>query len=365
MNKEELEKLSTEELKALLKKHEGIVAKNKAFQMGIKVTLNSCFGFLGNEYGRFYNIDMAESITLSGQLAIQWIKRKVNELLSEKLNMPNHDFIVAGDTDSIYLTLSPLVDKVAKGKSKVEVVKFLDRVCEELIQPHITASYEELKEQQNAYLQKMVMSREVIADRGIWRKKKNYILNVWNSEGVQYKEPKQKIMGIESVRSSTPEPCRKAIEGAIKIIMNGSEQDTQKYIADFKKEFMKMPIHEIASPRGVSDIDKWNSGTTAFKSGTPIHVKGALTFNRIIGEQKLERDYEYIKNGDKLKFIYLKKANPTMNSNAIAFHNILPKEFGLDKYVDRELQFDKTFLAPIITILDLIGWTHKKINTLF
>lgn len=333
--------------------------------MGIKVTLNSCFGFLGNEYGRFYNIDMAESITLSGQLAIQWIKRKVNELLCERLKMKDHDFIVAGDTDSIYISLAPLVEKHYKDNSKEEIVKALDNVCEKMIQPHITSSYQELKEQQNAYLQKMVMSREVIADRGIWRKKKNYILNVWNSEGVQYQEPKQKIMGIESVRSSTPEPCRKAIEGAIKIIMNGNELDVQKYIADFKKQFFKLPIHEIASPRGISDIDKWDSKTTAFKSKTPIHVKGALTFNRLIRENEIESDYEFITNGDKLKFIYLQKANPTFNSNAIAFHTILPPEFLLDKYVDKELQFTVTFLNPIVSILDLIDWTPKKINTLF
>lgn len=359
MIKEELEKLSTEELKELLKKRKNDSAKFKVMQLGLKVTLNSAYGMIGNEFSRYYDVRIAEGITVSGQLSIQWIQRKLNEFLNKHIGVTGYDFSVAGDTDSIYLSLNPLVEKYCEGKSKEEIVKFLDKVCDKIIQPFIDASYEELKEYMNAFQQKMKMSREVIADVGIWRAKKNYALNVYNSEGVQYDEPKLKIMGMESVRSSTPEVCRNAFKKGIGIIVREGEEAIQKYIKEFRKDFMKQKVEDISFPRGVNDIVKWKMPGEGFKSGTPIHVKAALTYNRLLSESSVKKHYRLIRNGDKIKFIYLKKANPTKN-NTIGFPDILPPEFDLLNYIDYNTQFEKTFLGPITSVLDVIGWSVKK-----
>jgi len=362
MIKEEIEQLSTEELQALLKKRKNDSAKFKVMQLGLKVTLNSAYGMIGNEYSRYYDVRIAEGITVSGQLSIQWIQRKLNEFLNKHLGVVDHDFSIAGDTDSIYLSLNPLVEKYCQGKTDAEKVKFLDRTCEKIIQPYVDKSYEELKEYMNAFQQKMKMSREVIADVGVWRAKKNYALNVHNSEGVQYDEPKLKIMGMESVRSSTPEVCRKAFKKGIEIILTKGEDAIQKYIKDFKKDFLSHSVEDISFPRGVNDITKWLQ-TEGFKLGTPIHVKAAISYNRLLNVSEYKNRYRSIRNGDKIKFIYLKKANPTKN-NAIAYPDILPPEFELEDYIDYNLQFEKTFLGPIKSVLDVIGWTDKKVISL-
>lgn len=360
MTREELEKLSDDELKALLKKRKTQVSKADVMQLGLKVTLNSAYGMIGNQYSRYYDLRIAEGITVSGQLSIRWIERKLNEYLNKTLGTVDQNFTVAGDTDSIYISLAPLVDMVAPDKSKLEVVAFLDKVCEQKIQPYINKCYEELATYMNAFDQKMFMAREVIADRAVWRAKKNYILNVYNSEGVQYDEPKLKIMGIESTRSSTPEICRDAIKNSLKVMMTDTEEAAQLTIRSFKKDFLESPIEDISFPRGVSDLDKWDVPDDAeFKSKTPIHVKAAITYNRLVKKLGLEKQYRLITGGTKLKFAYLIKNNPTGN-NAIAFPDILPPEFQLDDYVHRMLQYEKSYLDPMRSVFDVIGWNVVK-----
>ena len=364
MSREELEKLSDDELKALLKKRNTQVSKADVMQLGLKVTLNSAYGMIGNQYSRYYDLRIAEGITVSGQLSIRWIERKLNEYLNNVLGTEGKNFTVAGDTDSIYITLAPLVEKVCPDKTQAEIVKFLDKVCNHKIEPYINKSYQELADYMNAFQQKMFMAREVIADRAVWRAKKNYILNVHNSEGVQYDEPKLKIMGIESTRSSTPEICRDAIKETLKVMMTDTEEAAQKVIRTFKDTFLNSPIEDISFPRGVSDLMKWDVGDDEeFKSKTPIHVKAAITYNRMIRRLGLEKKYRLIQGGDKLKFVYLIRNNPTGN-NAIAFPDILPPEFKLDDYVHRMLQYEKSYLDPMKSIFDVIEWNVIKKNSL-
>lgn len=366
MELSELEKLSTEELEGLLLQRKKDISQHKVMQLGLKVTLNSAYGFLGNEYSRMYDVRMAEAITISGQLSIQWIRRKLNEFLNSYLGMTDHDFVIAGDTDSIYLSLAPFVEKVTKGRGvpKEKIVKMLDRFCEEVMQPQIDKGYQELADYMNAYDQKMIMAREVIADRGLWRAKKNYALNVHNSEGVAYTEPKLKIMGIESVKSSTPEICRDAIKEVIRLILTSDEQTVQNYIKEFRAAFMKADTNDIASPSGFSDITKWNCPPPGFKKDTPYHVKAAMIYNRLLNKYELRGRYREMRDGDKGKILHLKKGNPAHNKY-IAYPDILPPELGLDNYVDRVLQFKKKFLAPSESLLELAGWNSKKRAKLF
>ena len=337
------------------------IARCNNIQMAKKISLNSAYGAIGNQYFRYYKLANAEAITLSGQVSIRWIENKMNNYLNKILKTQDTDYVIASDTDSIYLNLGPLVDVIYKDREKnaENIVSFLDKICEEKLEPFIDQSYKELAEYLNAYDQKMFMKRENIADRGIWTAKKRYILNVWDSEGVRYEEPKLKVMGIESVKSSTPASCRNMLKDAFKIIMTGSEDDVINYIDGCRNKFRTLPPEEISFPRSVSDVVKYKSHSSIYIKGTPIHVRGALLFNHYIKDKNLTNKYSLIQNGEKIKFCYLKKPN-IIHENVLSFIQDYPVELGLDKYIDYDLQFNKAFLEPLKIILDAIGWSVEK-----
>ena len=341
------------------------VSKFNNIQMARKIQLNSAYGAIGNQYFRYYNLANAEAITLSGQVSIRWIENKMNAYLNKVLQTKDDDYVIASDTDSIYLNLGPFVHKVFKGReaSDESIVRFLDKVCEVEFEKYIRNSYEALASYVNAYDQKMVMKRENIANKGIWTAKKRYILNVWNSEGVQYAEPKLKMMGIEAVKSSTPAPCRVAIKEALNVIMNEDEAAAQQYIADFREKFEGMSAEEIAFPRGCNNIAKNSSPATIYGKGCPMHVRGALLYNFWVKKKKLTHKYPLIQEGEKIKYIMLSTPNK-INENVVSFFQTLPHEFGLQGSIDYDLQFKKSFLDPLQVILDTIGWDAEKRNTL-
>jgi DNA polymerase elongation subunit (family B) len=356
--KKQYEKKKTKEL-------EKEIARCNNIQMAKKISLNSAYGAIGNQYFRYYKLENAEAITLSGQVAIRWIEAKLNKYMNKILKTEDVDYVIASDTDSIYLHMGPLVETVFKGREKTteSIVSFLDKVSSMELEKYIEGSYQELADYMNAYAQKMQMKRENIADRGIWTAKKRYILNVWDSEGVRYAEPKLKIMGIEAVKSSTPAPCRKMIKDCLKIMMNGTENEVINFIENARKEFKQLPPEKISFPRSVSDVQKYKSSSSIYSKGTPIHVRGALLFNHYIKEAKLTNKYSLIQNGEKVKFIYLKKPN-IIHENIISFIQEFPKELNLDKYIDYELQFEKAFLEPLKIILDAIGWKTEHMTNL-
>ena len=337
------------------------IARCNNIQMARKIQLNSAYGAIGNQYFRYYKLANAEAITLSGQVSIRWIENKMNNYLNKILKTEDEDYVIASDTDSIYLNLGPLVDVVYQDREKNAegIVSFIDKICEEKFEPFIDNSYKQLANYVNAYDQMMFMKRENIAERGIWTAKKRYILNVWDSEGVRYEEPKLKMMGIEAVKSSTPAPCRTMIKDGLKIMMNGTEEEVIDYIDNCRTNFKSLPPEEIAFPRTVSNVKKYDSKTDIYSKGTPIHARGALLFNYYVKKNKLDRKYSLIGNGEKIKFIYLKKPN-IIQENVISFIQDFPKELGLDKYIDYDLQFEKSFVEPLKAILDAIGWNVEK-----
>lgn len=347
---------------------ERLIARYNNLQLAKKLSLNSAYGAMGSQYFRFYDLRIASAITTSGQFSIRWIESKINAYLN-KLLSTNEDYVIAVDTDSTYLRLGALVNKVygvdgVVSMPKQKVIEFMDKVCEERLQPYIDKSFGELAEYMNAYRQKMQMKREALADKGIWTAKKRYILNVYNNEGVQYAEPYVKVTGLEMIKSSTPSVVRAKMKESIKIMISGKESDMHEFIEKFRNEFKHLPVEEISFPRGLNGLNVYSDTVTLYKKGTPIHVKGAIVYNYNLKKMKLTNKYQLIQEGEKVKFTYLIVPNP-FKDTVISFPNRLPKEFDIQQYIDYDTQFEKTFLDPIKIILNCMGWNTEKQNTLW
>ncbi len=327
-------------------------------QMAIKILLNSLYGALANKHFLYFSTGLAEGVTITGQKAIKWSQETMNKELN-KLLKTDKDYVIAIDTDSLYVNFGPLIEKFAPNNP----VLFLDQICKEHFEPAIAKAYEEFYKMHNAYKNRMVMAREAISDIGIWTAKKRYILNVHNNEGVQYAEPKLKIMGIEAIKSSTPEVVRNKFKEAFKLIISGTESEAQRFIAEFKGQFKNLQPEDVAFPRRVTNITDWHDRKTIFKKSCPIHVRGSLLHNYYLKQNKLDNKYELITNGDRIKFVYLKLPN-SIKQNVVAFKDVLPKELKLHNYINYDLQFEKTFIEPLNLILNPIGWSAEEQATL-
>jgi DNA polymerase elongation subunit (family B) len=338
------------------------ISRLNNLQMAMKIALNSAYGAMGNQYFRYFDIRMAEGITTSGQLSIRWMANKLNAFMNKTLKTEGKDYVVAIDTDSIYLTLETLVEKMCEGKTDEQKIRFMDKICEDVFQPFIDSGYQELADYMNAYSQKMQMKREVLADKGIWTAKKRYILNVHNSEGVQYEKPKIKVMGLEMVKSSTPAVIRDKLRDSIEVILRGNQADLQNYIMEFRKEFDKLPVEEIAFPRGVNGMKQY-AGSPIYSKGTPIHVRGALLFNHYTKKMGLDKKYQPIRDGDKIRFVYVRKPNK-FQEDVIAFSQELPPEFEMHSYIDYDKMFEKVFTDALQIIIGSLGWSTSEQSSL-
>jgi DNA polymerase elongation subunit (family B) len=360
----------------------GIISRFENLQLAKKVGLNSAYGAMGSEYFRFFDIRIAEGVTLAGQLSIRWIGNELNLWINSLLKTEQIDYIIASDTDSVYLNLGPLVKVACKDPQDTQrVINFMDQVFKTKIKAVLDTSYQALADYTHAYAQKMFMKREALADKGIWTAKKRYVLNVWDSEGVRFKEAKMVIHGLEAIKSSTPSLVRDKIKAALKIILNGTQEELIAFVENFKKEFRILPIGDIAFPRGCNGLDKYKSRgkeirsvicedgedvtecSDVYVSGTPIHVKGALIYNHWLRKLKLEEQYEIILNGEKIKFVHLKKGNK-FGETVFSFIRRIQKEFELENHVDYDEQFEKTFREPLNIVLSSIGWTSEAVFTL-
>ena len=344
------------------KKYLNEISKYNNIQMARKIALNSAYGAIGNQYFRYYDRKMATAITTSGQLSIRWIENDVNRYLNRILQTDDKDYVIASDTDSIYVSFDELVSKSFGEKTDVSndrIVSFLATVAQEKMEPFIDESYKKLARYVNAYAQKMDMAREVIADKGIWTAKKRYILNVHDSEGVRYAEPQLKIMGIEAVKSSTPAPCREKIKEALNIIINDDEKILNEFIQEFRKEFMSLKGEEIAYPRSCNNLKKYKDSSSIFIKGTPMHIKGALIYNHLLNQNKIVNKYPLIQEGDKIKFLELKTPN-RLQSNVISFMTRLPREFDMQEVINYDVMFEKSFIDPLSFILEEIHWNVDR-----
>lgn len=361
----DLSKLSNKELLDLKQKLQFDIEEYNNLQNARKVQLNSFYGALGSEYFRFYDIRQAEAVTVSGQLVINYIKEHINNYLNKICNTTNHDYIIALDTDSLYLALHNVVQIIDPENKlpKTKIVDALDKFCSQKLQKQINLCCNDLAEYMNVYQQKMVMKRESIADKGIWIAKKRYILNVYDKEGVRLQKPKIKMMGVEAVKSSTPHAVREMITSAIEVIINENQSTLYTFVKDCYNKFKALPPEEIGTTKTANNLQKYYDYTTLCKPSTPMHVRGALSYNQLLKDKKLNIKYAPIKEGEKIKSLYLKMPNPSFN-NVISINDTLPNEFNLLKYIDYDTQFDKVFKSPLESILNVIGWHFEKKNKL-
>lgn len=340
-----------------------LISKYDNFQMARKIQLNSLYGAWANEYFRYYDDRIAEGITMAGQYIIQYVGHALDEYLNKVCGTEGVQYTFYSDTDSCYVSLEAVVNKFMPNESHEKIIDLLDKISKEKLVHVMNKACARLADYTNAYEQKISFKREVIADRGVWVAKKRYALNVYDKEGIRYKEPKLKVLGLEIVRSSTPAAVRQYLRDAVKIVLTGTEKQVQDYISKVENEFMQMSVEEISFPRGANGLGKYSSNTHIYAKGTPIQVRAALLYNHHIKGKNLEKKYELIKEGDKIKYVMLKEPN-TIRENCIGYVGKLPKELGLHGYVDKEKMFEKTFLDPLKTILDCLGWSEKHVVTL-
>ena len=345
------------------KKYLGLISSLNSKQMAAKILMNSLYGAMGNVYFRYYDIRIAEGITMTGQLIIRSVAKKLNEFVNSECKTNGIDYSFYADTDSTYITLGNLDKETLKNETRLQTVDRLDNYCTTSIEPVINECCEDLSRYLNVYTPKISFKREVIADRGIWIAKKRYALNVYNAEGVTYDPPKLKILGMEIVRSSTPAPVRVALKEAVSIALTKDESTLKAYVQDLEKKWHKLNPEDIAFPRGINGLKEYSDSSSIFRKGTPIHVRGALIYNHLITSKGLEKKYQPIQEGDKIKFLYLRQPNP-LGTHVITFNNGVPPEFNLHDYIDYDTMFEKSFLEPLNSLLSCIGWQVKEQATL-
>jgi hypothetical protein len=284
--------------------------------------------------------------------------------MNNVLKTEDEDYVIAMDTDSVYITFDKLVSQVfPEDTDKDKIINFLDTIGRDKVENVLSKGYDELAEYTNAFQQKMEMGREVIADRGIWTAKKRYILNVFDSEGVRYETPKLKMMGIETAKSSTPQWVRQKLTDAFKVVMNGTEQELWEFVETARKDFRNLPVEQMSSPRGCNNLEQYSDPNHIYSKGTPIHVRGALLYNHQLKKLNIDKRYENIRSGNKILFTYLKLPNK-LNENVISYSNVLPRELELQNYIDYDKQFDKSFIEPLTAVISKIGWNTEPVASL-
>ena len=340
------------------KAYQNEVSKYNNFQMARKIQLNSLYGALANQYFRFYDDDIAEGITMTGQLVIRDTAKALDNYMNKVCGTEDEMYSFYSDTDSCYVTCKNLVENFFPDKGVDKTVELLDKIGTDKIEPAIDNAMTKLANYTNAFENKIFFKREVIADKGIFVAKKRYALNVLDDEGLRLTKAKLKVMGLEIVRSSTPGPIRESLREAVRLILTSTQDELHSFIETTKQNFHTMTAEDIAFPRGCNNMAKYYSQADIYSKGTPIHVRGGLLYNYYVNKLDLNLKYEQIQEGDKIKFLYLKEPNP-LKENTVAFVTKLPKEFGLQKYIDYDLVFQKAFLDPLDNILKPIEWTTE------
>ena len=333
-----------------------------SIQMALKISLNALYGAQANPHFRYFNPDIAEGITMTGQCVIRFISKSIDDFLNKELGTEGVEYVIANDTDSAYVELKRVVENSGL-KDVTEIVNMLDKYCSDVIEPLLTSKFEELAAYTNAKENRLFMKREVIADNALWRAKKNYVMRVYDSEGVRYEHPKLKATGVEIVKSTTPEFIRNELKKCFDIIFDGTEQDMITEQRRFRQKYMEMPLDVIAPSKRISKVGGWREKDGTFVNGTPMHARAACVYNELLKKKKLDRKYELVQDGDNIHILYLTLPNIT-GSYVIAYKDFLYDELEVSDCIDKETQYEKSFLSPLKSFTDILKWDIMNANRL-
>ena len=339
------------------------IAKYHNIQWSMKIALNSFYGCLGNIYFRWFKKEYAEAITTTGRLGINWVINDVNSYLNTKFKTINDEYVIMGDTDSIYICLEKYANQYSNLNNK-DISKKLYEFCVTDLLKVIDTSFYNLHKYTNSYENKLIMKVEGISEKTIVAAKKRYISALWSNEGIFYDEIKIKIKGLEVVKSNIPKVCKDDIKECIKLILTKDVKYVRSFISSVREKFKNTyTLEEIAKPQGVGDLSKYISPTGNAMPGAQAHFRAAINYNKLIDKFNLERKYSKIYNNDKIKILYLKIPN-IVGENVIGFKKEFPVEFNINKYIDIDEQFDSTFLKPLKIITDSIQWNISNTRTI-
>jgi len=358
----DLTSLTDDEINSYIELCDAKYIEYKLLQEALKVICNGLYGCLGSPYFRFFNLKIAESITITGHSIIENSCESVNLYMNKLLKTDGKDFVLAMDTDSNYIDFSDLVARIAPDRSDEVIVNFLDTISKVKIQPMLANSFDIFSKKTNYYESRLFMKRESICKAIFLEKKKRYILKVFDNEGVRLAIPEVKIVGLESVRSDIPEWCRKRLKQCFTMLFECNQEQMQTFIADTETEFFQLNVSKIAKPTSITDIVKYTDNVGMPVKGATAAAKGSINYNNLLIKHKLQSQFSQISNGDKIRLLPLKMPNPS-NMEIIAFKEKIPVEFGIEKYVNMNILFEKNFIDPISRVLTVMGWSAiKKYN---
>lgn len=344
-------------------------------QLVKKILLNSYYGATGSPYFSLYDKRLAQATTLTGQCFIRTVIRNASKFiktLAQDKTTDDETMVIAGDTDSGYLNIYPVYKKLIEDNNKTldenERTDFYDILCEGIEKKSIEPCIATMAKSFNVFQNCLKMKRETICAGakktgycGFWVAKKRYALLVNDNEGFRYVHPKLKVMGLSQVQSSTPKVCRDNLQHATKLMIEEGEEAVRKYAKEVYTEFINKKDEEIAFPRSVSDVEKYSYHDKPIK-GAPVQSKAAINHNFLLKKFHLENVLQPIRDGDKLKFLYLNQ-NP-YGFDVIGFKETLPKEFGLNKYINKDMHFEKAFKKPLTDMMNACGWELEPVSRL-
>ena len=327
-------------------------------QHSAKILLNSLYGAMGTPYFRFFNIWCAEAITLTGQACTAQSYDVFNRFLQGILG-DTIDRVVAGDTDSAYVDLSDLIMKLYGTVDLNVVIDSVTKLCDTVLADKLEKRFEKFAKSLNSMKNTIDMKREVIG-AAVFVAKKNNVFEVYDNEGIRYATPRQKITGLEAIRSSTPKYFQAKLKEGYKILFQEDESLAHKFVSMVFTDTMKLKPDDVAGVSTANNIENFLVGECGYASGTPKHIKGAIAYNHLIRDSD---NYQPIRSGDKVSVIQLKVPNP-INSPVLAYNDNFPSDLLDESYVDRELDYHKYFIKPYQRVLSIVKWNTARVASL-
>lgn len=347
----ELDSFSDQELKDFIERATVEKHKSDKKQHAVKILLNSLYGALGTNHFRLYNVKCAEAITKTGQTITAEAFSLFNDYLDKVTGIPK-DRIGFSDTDSAAVDMTDLVYKFHKRDDPFEdKLNTITKLCDKHFAKMLDDRFIQFAGHLNSMKNRIVMKREKIAS-AILVAKKNYVVNVYDNEGVRYATPKLSVTGLESVKASTPKFFRKKLEEGYKLCFDDDEEKIHKFVLSVHEELYNLHIDDLAGNTTVNNITLFQDGLGGYRTGTPGHVRAAIAYNNLVSASD---QYQKINNGDKVKIIQLKEPNP-VKSKSICWIDKFPDDLIDPKYIDREKDYQKFFIKPFTRVLDVLSW---------